>query len=77
MDIIPSAQTLGASITGIDLAQPLSDDDCRMILRALGRHGVLCFPRQTLSSDQLSACGQRFGELAVNVANADYQHLAA
>ena len=44
MEITPSGQTLGASITGIDLAQTLSDADFRTILRALGAHGVLCFP---------------------------------
>jgi len=48
MQITPSGQTLGASITGIDLAQPLPDSDFRAILRALGQYGVLCFPRQTL-----------------------------
>jgi taurine dioxygenase len=31
---------------------------------------VLCFPRQTLDADQLSAFGRRFGELEINVANA-------
>jgi len=58
MDIIPSGQTLGARITGIDLAEPLSDAEFRTILRALGAHGVLCFPRQTLGTDQLAAFGQ-------------------
>ena len=43
MDITPSGQTLGALITGIDLARPLANPDFRAILRALGEHGVLCF----------------------------------
>ena len=73
MDITPSGQTLGARITGIDLGQPLSDGDFRAILRALGEHGVLCFPRQTLDTDQLAAFGRRFGELEINVANAYHE----
>jgi alpha-ketoglutarate-dependent taurine dioxygenase len=73
MDIIPSGQALGARITGIDLASPLSDGTFRSILRALGKHGVLCFPRQTLDTDQLAAFGRRFGELEINVANAYHE----
>jgi taurine dioxygenase len=73
MDITPSGGTLGARITGIDLAQPLPDTDFRAILRALGAHGVLCFPAQTLTTDQLSAFGHRFGELEINVANAYHE----
>ena len=73
MEITPSGQTLGASITGIDLGQKLSDADFRTILRALGAHGVLCFPKQTLDNDQFSAFGRRFGELEVNVANAYHE----
>ncbi len=69
MQITPSGQTLGARIEGIDLAQPLSDADFRTILRALGQHGVLCFPRQTLTTPQFAAFGHRFGELEINVAN--------
>src|SRR6266700_7223278 len=68
MEITPAGETLGA---GIDLAQPMSDADFRTILRALGAHGVLCFPQQTLKVEQLSTFGRRFGELEINVAN-DY-----
>ena len=44
MDITLSGQTLGARVEAVDLGIPLSDDDFRTVLRALGRHGVLCFP---------------------------------
>ena len=59
MDIALSGQTLGAHITGIDLAQPLSLPDYRTVLRALGEYGVLCFPGQTLDATSLrrSAAG--------------------
>lgn len=69
MRIVPNDAPLGASIDEIDLARPLADGDFRTILRALGEHGVLCFPRQSLEPAQLSAFGARFGELEINVAN--------
>ena len=69
MRIIPNLHSLGARIEDIDLAQPLSDPDFRAILRALGAHGVLCFPRQTCDVEQFAAFGRRFGALEVNVAN--------
>ena len=73
MQILATGQALGARVDGIDLAQPVSNADRRAILRALGRHGVLCFPRQTMTTDQLAAFGSRFGELEVNVANAYHE----
>ena len=69
MQIIPTGETLGARIDGIDLGQPLSAAGIRTILIALGAHGVLCFPRQTLGADDFAAFGQRFGGLEINVAN--------
>ncbi|MGE0222957.1 MAG: TauD/TfdA dioxygenase family protein [Acetobacteraceae bacterium] len=69
MDIIPSGQSLGARVEGLDLSNPLSDADRRTVLRALGQYGVLCFPNQTCSVDQFAAFGSRFGELEINVAN--------
>jgi taurine dioxygenase len=69
MRITPNNAALGARVENIDLAQPLSAEDQRALLRALGRYGVLCFPGQDLDAPQLSAFGSRFGMLEVNVAN--------
>jgi taurine dioxygenase len=69
MDIIPSGQTLGARVEDIDLGNPLSDTDFRTVLRALGQHGVLCFPNQTFATPEFAAFARRFGDLEVNVAN--------
>lgn len=69
MHISPTGETLGARVEGIDLRQPLSQGDTRSILKALGRHGVLCFPRQTLDVPAFAAFGQCFGGLEINVAN--------
>ncbi len=69
MRITPSGQTLGARIEGIDLQNPLSSAEIREILVALGQHGVLCFPKQTLDVDAFAAFGSCFGGLEINVAN--------
>ena len=73
MDIIPSGQTLGARIENVDLGTPLSDGDFRTVLRALGQHGVLCFPNQTFDTPAFSRFAKRFGDLEVNVANQYYE----
>jgi taurine dioxygenase len=73
MNIVPSGQTLGASVEGIDLEKPLSDSDFRSVLRALGQHGVLCFPHQTFDTPALAAFARRFGDLEINVANLYYE----
>ena len=69
MDIHSSGKALGASIEGMDLAQPISDSDFKQILRALGEHGVLCFPKQRLETAEFARFGRMFGELEINVAN--------
>jgi taurine dioxygenase len=69
MKIVPGGQVLGASIEDIDLAQPVSGVQFKQILRALGAHGVLCFPRQKLETDAFAAFGRMFGDLEINVAN--------
>src|SRR5436309_7174405 len=70
MKVIGSGQTLGATIAGLDLAQPLSQDEFDEVLRALGRFGAVRFPRQELTGRQLADFSARFGKLEINVANA-------
>ena len=65
-----SGETLGATLGGLDLAQPLEDREYRLILRALGEYSVIRFPGQQLSARQLADFSARFGELEINVANA-------
>jgi len=67
--ITPSGKILGATIEGIDLAQPLSQSEFKLILRALGARGVLRFPEQRLATEDFVRFGRRFGELEINVAN--------
>ena len=69
MHIQPGGGALGATVEGIDLSSPLTQDDFKQILRALGAHGVLCFPEQRLETDAFARFGRMFGELEINVAN--------
>jgi taurine dioxygenase len=68
--IIPTGETLGATVEGVDLGQPLDDAAFATILRALGEHGVLRFPRQKLAPERQMAFSARFGSLEINVAGA-------
>src|SRR5262245_57755322 len=67
--VIPSGETLGATIEGIDLAQPLSAAAFDLVVAALGRYAVVRFPAQDLSARELRDFAARFGELEINVAN--------
>jgi taurine dioxygenase len=69
-DVNPSGKILGATITGLDLAQPLSDADFSGVQSALGAYSVLRFPGQRLTARQLVDFSARFGRLEINVANA-------
>jgi taurine dioxygenase len=70
MKVTSSGQTLGATIEGLDLARPLSEDQFEAVVRTLGERGVVRFPGQKLTGRQLADFSRRFGELEVNVANA-------
>ena len=73
MRIVPSGKMLGASVEGLDLAKPLAEREVEEIIQAIGRYGVLCFPRQRLSARQHKDFAARFGELEINVASGAYQ----
>ena len=53
MKLIPSGESLGARIEGLDLARPLQPAELQGVLQALGKYGVVRFPRQELSGKQL------------------------
>jgi taurine dioxygenase len=73
MQLISSGRTLGAKIEGLDLSRPLDESEVESIIQALGRHGVVCFPRQKLTARQHKDFAARFGELEINVASGPYQ----
>jgi taurine dioxygenase len=68
MRVIPSGGSLGATVEGVELAR-VSQGEFDLAYEALAEHGVLRFPRQTLSSRELRDFAARWGELEVNVAN--------
>jgi len=70
MQLIPSDRVLGAAIEGLDLSRPLEEREVEAIIQALGRYGVIRFPRQRLTAAQQKAFAARFGELEINVAGA-------
>jgi taurine dioxygenase len=67
LTITPTGQILGATITGLDLAQPLGDDTLGQILIALGQYGVLRFPGQQLTSAELQVFSERFGDIQESI----------
>ena len=69
MKFVESGQSLGARVEGLDLSKPLSDDAFKQLEQALGRYGVLSYPKQNLTSLQLKSFAERFGQLEINVAN--------
>jgi taurine dioxygenase len=65
LNIAGEGGTLGATVTGIDLANPITDAQFADVLRALGDHGVLCFPNQPIGPQALRVFSARFGQLQV------------
>ena len=65
----PTGKVLGATVHGLDLSRPLDERSFASVLSALGEHGVLCFPGQTLEAASLKDFAGRFGTLEINVAN--------
>ena len=69
MKAIASGSSLGATIEGLDLSKPLSEEQFAFAYRALAEHGVLRYPHQSLSAPQLRDFSARWGDLEINVAN--------
>jgi taurine dioxygenase len=73
MKVIPSGEALGARIEGLNLAKPLQPAELDEALKALGKYGVVRFPRQQLSGRQLRDFSRQLGDLEINVASHAYQ----
>ena len=58
---------LGAEVTGLDLSQPLADDDFKRIHRAHLDHHVVVFRDQRITPDQQISFSRRFGPLQIHV----------
>lgn len=67
IEITPFEGALGAEITGLDLSQPLADDDFKRIHRAHLDHHVLVFRDQRITPEQHITFSRRFGPLQIHV----------
>ena len=63
LTIRPLQPTIGAEISGIDLARPLSDAERDQIKAAILAYKVVFFRDQHLDQDQHAAFARRFGPL--------------
>ncbi|MEM7361000.1 MAG: TauD/TfdA family dioxygenase [Pseudomonadota bacterium] len=61
LTITPSGQACGASVTGVDITQPLAEDMVSEIRSAWLQHHVLAFPEQSMSDDDLERFTLAFG----------------
>ena len=64
--VAPLSPVLGASITGLDLRDPLPETTKRAVYDAFVEYHVLCFRDQHLDHEQQIAFTRRFGELMVH-----------
>jgi alpha-ketoglutarate-dependent taurine dioxygenase len=62
LEITPLDATLGATVTGINLAD-LDDATWRAVEAAFHQYGLLVFPAQHLTPDAQTAFGERFGRI--------------
>ena len=65
--VVPSGTGLAASVEGLDLSRPLDDAQWQTVIDAIAAHGVLRFPAQQLTSQQLFEFSSRFGTPEINV----------
>jgi taurine dioxygenase len=66
LSISPLNPVIGAEIGGVDLSQPLSDEQFGEVRAALNAHHVLVFREQTLTREDHKRFGRMFGRLHVH-----------
>lgn len=66
INVIPSGAPCGATLTGIDLSQPLSDDAITEIRGHWLEHKVVAFPDQVLNPEDLQRIARYFGEIGAD-----------
>ncbi len=63
MELIDLSAHIGTEVRGVDLSQPLSDEDFARLRQTWLDRSLLLFRGQTLQPDDLVAFSKRFGEL--------------
>lgn len=61
LQITPSGQACGATVTGVDLSRPMDESVRLAVRRAWVDHHVLAFPDQDLTDEALEALTLQFG----------------
>ena len=69
ISVEPLTPAISAEISGVDLREPLDDETCAEVRRALLAHGVIFFRDQPIDHEQHVAFGRRFGELHIHPAS--------
>ena len=64
--VTPQESGFGAHVTGLDLSRPLDAPTLKAVREAWARHGVLAFPDQPLSLEQLEAFTLEIGPFGVD-----------
>ena len=64
MKVIPSTESCGARVDGLDLTKPLSPGTVATLREAWLKHHVLAFPDQSLSDDDLERFSLYFGSFS-------------
>lgn len=64
--VTPQESGFGAHVTGLDLSRPLDGPTLKAVRGAWARHGVLAFPDQPLSLEQLEAFTLEIGPFGVD-----------
>lgn len=72
--VTPLAYAAGASVTGVDLREPLSNAQIEAITQAWHKHLVLVFPGQDLGPKELVNFTGQFGEVERNDNVPYYRH---
>lgn len=71
--VMPLGPTIGAEVSNVDLARPLTDAQFAVIEQAFLDHLVLVFRGQPITDEQQLAFARRFGELEGHI-NAPTRH---
>ena len=66
IQVTPYASAVGALVHGVDLAQPLSDEDFSVLRQAFADHEVLFFRDQQLTPEQHLSFARRWAPIDVN-----------
>lgn len=66
IEVRPVSGALGAEIHGVDLSEPLSEEDFSDIRQAFWDHSVIFFRDQDLTPEQHIAFAERWGAINVN-----------